>query len=411
MGPGAMGPGRRDRVRAAAGRWAGLVAAVAAVLATYLVLAARHAFLPVSWDAFGYIWQTNAAGHASLAQLGTRPGVPALAGLLGSVLPMRPMAELVVLPIALAAALGLASAACVRMGFRLPGWTVPLLAAAVAVWPGTARILVGYEANLVLLILLAAPVAVLVHANGRSAPLLVATALFAAAAVTHVVMFGAFAGVCGLWVVLSLRAFVRDRRAGRSVLATDAGAVVATVGGGALVGVGAAFGLSGLRLSNVVNAQPVSFLFQGRTVEEVIRERPGVSGPLGVLGAAAVWRSRLEPGRVPEPEARPARALSRLALAWLAVAAAGVALSLRGHQVPGARFLLFALPIPVLVGLGVAALAAVLAGPGRSSSAPRPWPARALLARALLAGAVAALVIAGLAFPGWRYIRSQASPL
>jgi hypothetical protein len=148
----------------------------------------------------------------------------------------------------------------------------------------------------------------------------------------------------------------------------------------------------------VLNAQPVSFLFQGRAIEEVRRERPAVSVPLALLGAAAAWSARLRSRRRDEHEARPGRSLARLAVAWLAVAGVGVGLSLRGRQIPGARFLLFALPAPVLVGLGVATVAGLIA---RRRSA---W-------RIVVAGATAALVVAGLAVPGVRYIRSQVSPL
>ncbi len=380
--------------------WAGVGVGVAvgAILWIYLVSGARHGFLPVSWDAFGYIWQTNAVGHASLSQLGTRPGVPLLAALLRSVLPMQPMGALVVLPIAMAAALGLGAAVCVRVGLRLPAWTLPVVAAAVGLWPGTARVLLGYEANLVLLLLLAAAVVVLVHARGRPAPLALAAGLFAAAALTHPVIFAAFAVVAVLWVLLSLRALARDRLGGIPLPATDAGGAVIAVGGGAVLGVATAIGLFGLRPSSVLHAQPVSFLFQGRAIEEVRRERPAVSTPLAALGAAATWSARLGARRRDDPGARPGRSLGRLAIAWLAVAGVGVGLSVRGRQIPGARFLLFALPAPVLVGLGVATVAGLIA---RRRSA---W-------RVVLAGAIAALVIAGLAVPGWRYIRSQVSPL
>src|SRR5206468_9931046 len=115
-------------------------------------------------------------------------------------------------------------------------------------------------------------------------------------------------------------------------------------------------------------------LFRLRTVEEIRRDRPWASVPLGILGSAVAWNGRA---------GRPGRALSRFGLAWLAVAGAGVLLGLRGAGVPGARFLLFALPVPVLAGLGAVGVSGVILH-GRSNR----W-LRVVLAIALV-GTIAA---------------------
>jgi hypothetical protein len=86
--------------------------------------------------------------------------------------------------------------------------------------------------------------------------------------------------------------------------------------------------------------------------------------------------------------------LVRIGFAWLVVVGVGVLLSLRGRAVPGGRFLLFALPLPVLVALGLGAVAWIIAG-GR------------LGLRALLAAALAVATLAVLALPGYRFIRFQ----
>jgi hypothetical protein len=141
----------------------------------------------------------------------------------------------------------------------------------------------------------------------------------------------------------------------------------------------------------------VSFLFRHRTVEEVRRIRPWVTWPAAAIGATSAMLAATGPLAGEHPGAashRPARALVRLGLAWLVVAGAGVALSLRGSSIPGGRFLLFALPLPILVGLGLGTGAWILAG-GR-------WGLRAVVAALLVAG-----IVAGLARPGYRFIQYQ----
>src|SRR5205823_3474400 len=115
-----------------------------------------------------------------------------------------------------------AAAGTVRTALRLHPWSVPVLAAAVLLWPGTARTLSGYEASLLLLVLLAAGIGILVQADGRMDRLGLAAALFLAAALSHVAIFAAFAAVMTLYVLLSVPAFLRDRRSGVPLLATDA---------------------------------------------------------------------------------------------------------------------------------------------------------------------------------------------
>jgi hypothetical protein len=365
-----------------------LLTGVAAALGCSVFLAAYnlHHMQPVGWDIFGYIWQTAVIGHAPLSGVGTRPGLPLLGSILGSITTLSPTRELVVLPVVLVAALALAAASTVRTALRLPSWLLPLIVATVLAWPGTGRTIVGYEASLLLLVLVAAAAGILVQARGRFAPLVITAVLFFAAALTHAAIFAAFAAAATLYVALSVPAFLRERHAGASLLATDAGGAVATFLAGGVAAAGVLFGALGFRPADTVHTQSVSFLFRGRTLTEIRRIRPPAMLPAAAVGAAASWRCA--------ESDRSGRALARLGLAWLVVVGVGVLLSLRGRAVPGGRFLLFALPLPLLIALGIGAVAWIISG-GR------------LGLRALLAVALVVATLATLARPGYQFIRYQ----
>jgi hypothetical protein len=361
-------------------------AAAALGCSVFLAAYRLHHMQPVGWDIYGYIWQTAAIGHAPLSAVGTRPGLPLLGSILGSVTTLSPTRELVVVPVVLVAALALAAASAVRTALRLPVWLLPLTVATVLVWPGMGRTIVGYEASLLLLVLVAAAAGILVQAQGRPAPLAITAVLLFAAALAHVAIFAAFAAAAGLYVALSIPAFLRERRAGASLLATDAGGAAATfVASGVAVAV-VLFGALGFRPTDTVHTESVSFLFRGRTLDEIRRIRPPTTLPAAAVGAAASWRWA--------GSDRSGRAMVRLGFAWLVVVGVGVLLSLRGRAVPGGRFLLFALPLPVLVALGLGVVAWIIAG-GR------------LGLRALLAVVLVVATLAILARPGYRFIRFQ----
>ena len=389
--------------RAAPVVWVLTGVAALAGAALYLNAYRVHNMQPVGWDIFGYIWQTRAAGHGALSGLGARPGVPLLASLIASIVPLSASRELVVLPIVMAVGLALAAGAAVRAGLGVRHWFLPVLVATVLLWPGTGRTLVGYEGSLLLLMLLAAGIAVLVHADGRPLRLAGASLLLLGAALSHVAIFAAFVAVAGLFVVLSLPAFLSDRRSGVPLLATDAGGAAAGVLGATAAGAGLLFGAIGLRPGDSLHTNTVSFLFGGRTWDEIRRVRPPATLPAAAIGAtAAVCAAYPEApddglavdGPAGDDARRPARSMLRWGLAWLVVAAVGVLLSLRGYAVPGGRFLLFALPLPLLVGLGLATVA--LLGTGCRLG----W--RAAVAALLIVG-----ILAGLGRQGYRFIQYQ----
>jgi hypothetical protein len=316
-----------------------------------------NARLSGGWDIFAYVWQTRAVGHTSVSFIGTRPGTPALISLLRSVVPLDPMQQLVVIPPMLVVALALASAAVVRMALRLPTWTVPVVAFVVSLFPTTSQFVVGYQANLLMLTVAAAGVAFMIEAPGRRRALAVAAVLFIAAAFTHIVVYANLVVVAGVAVLLAIPAFLRDRRQGLPLLSTEAGTTVGAMAPGVIIGAGTIFGALGLSPSDALHAEAVVAHFKSNTVDEVHFIRPRITLPIALVGMGTAWATG---------SSRAAVALRRLGFAWLAVCAVGTAAPYFGFDVPGARFILFALPLPVLIGLGLAGVGlAVLRRPAR----------------------------------------------
>lgn len=354
-----------------------------------------------------YTWQIKAVGAAPLSEIGLRPGFPLLGAVVGSILRVPAAQVLVVLPPVLAVVLGFGAAATVRLPFALPRWVVLAVAVVAATWAGTVRLVAGYEGTLLALVLLVAGVAALVHAAGRPGAVAAAAAMFLAACLSHVVFFGIFVAVLALYVVLSLPSLLQDRRDGIPLLSTDAAAAAAAGGGACLVGAIALFGWVGLSPGSSFNVTGVEFRFQGRTRGELRRIRPLVTVPVAAVGAAVALGAR---------GGRSAGALRRLGLSWLLVAGAGAALGLMGARVPGNRALLFALPLPVLVGLAVSVAGVLVcrvrsrAGTGRTGARLASAAAASRRRRRLLAGVLVAAMVFSLASLGMTFFFSRIGP-
>jgi len=327
--------------------WAAMGVLCVVVLGFYLLHYPVHDLNPVGWDVHAYVWQTKAIGHGSLAGVGARPGLPLLASVLRSVIPIDPSRELVVLPPVLALMLGLAAGTVTRLAFRLPVWASAVIALVVSFWPMTSRIVFGYQASLMEQVLLAAGIGVLAFAEGDLRALGVSTALFTAGALSHIVFYLVFVAIAGLAVVTALPSFVRGRRCGVALLHTEAGAMSATILGGAVVGGAALFGWLGIRPSSSVDTTAVSFTYRARAHSALRALRLGVTVPVAMVGAALGWVSG---------KSRPARIVIRLGLAWLAVTVGAVVLYRAGVVIAASRFIQFALPSAVLVGVGAVAV-------------------------------------------------------
>lgn len=370
--------------------WALTGAVSTAVLWAFLSAYPAHDLEPVGWDIFSYVWQTRLVGHGALAGAGPKPGIALLAATLGSLVRVGAAHEFVVLPPVVALALGLAVAALLRVSFRLPAWTVAVLAGVVALWPSTARVVIGYEANLLFLAIAVAGIALLLAAEGRGGVLAMAAVALAGAAITHIILYAVLTAAAGLYVLVSGPAFLRERREGVPLLATDAGAATMTVGAGLLAGAAAIYGWLGIRISQTLSTNGITWLFRGRTLDELHRIMLPVTAPVAAVGTAIGFAARGGRG------GRMARAVVRFGLAWLVAALLGVAASFVRGRIPGARFLLFALPIQALVALGVVGVGLVVA------RGPRPGALRT-------AAAAIAVVLLGLTatIGGWRTVHGS----
>lgn len=362
--------------------------------------------MPVGWDVHSYVWQTKAIGEASLAQVTIRPGFPALASLFGSLLPVDPAHAVVAFPPALAVAMGGAAAAGSRLTYRLPGWATPAILLVVTTWVGTARLVAGYEAALLNAVLVVAAAVALVHAAGRARTVIVAAAMLFAAALAHVVFFAIFAGIVALYVLTSIPALVRDVRAGRGVLRSDAAAASLAVGGAAVAGAATMLGWLGLDLSDPLPEDLARSRYATNTQAEIKRARLPLLGSVAALGLLA---SRFRTGDEDESDGdttrRPARAMTRFGLAWLAVCAAIVILAVWGGDLPGHRALIFAIPFPVAVGLGIVHVARIVGGSPLRARGRQPRAAWSGWPRAAIALCIVAAATIALAVPGHRYFR------
>jgi hypothetical protein len=294
-------------------------------------------------DVFGYTWQIRLIGAGPLSEVGPRPGVAAVGGVLQAYHVLPTEVGPVVLGIAAAAALGLACGAAVRMAFRLPTWTVGVVAGFVMFWAGTARMGIGYLANLLSLTAFVAA-AWAVSARSRKGFPLVATACLIAAGLAGPGFLPVYAGIAVAWLVVSGWGILRERREGRSVFGAEPLELLAAVAGGSVLTALVMLGLMRLHLVDVVRFQTDEFA--GRLSIVAGRIFIPVSIVLALVGIAAAWRWRRRGDRA-------GRVLCRLGIAWSLVSLGGAGLTFVKHSFPGQRALLMLLPMPIVVGLGV----------------------------------------------------------
>ncbi|MDP9298638.1 MAG: hypothetical protein M3O98_08260 [Actinomycetota bacterium] len=364
--------------------WALLIAAAAALPLLYLHTYRGGPVHAIGWDSYGYMWQSRIAGVDALAEVGTRLGVPVIGSLVEHLLRVDPTVEPVVLGMALTIGLATATAAVVGIAFRLPGWSLAVIALAVGWWGGTARLAAGYQANLLSLLLFTGAISVFLRSRGRTSLLVLGGLVMFACGMTHPGFLPVYIGITLGWVVLSLPQLRPGVRKGRPLLRAEPVAALAaslvTLVAVALI----VFVLLHHSLRDVADLSVVSALFRDR-----LAKLPGQVGiittvPLAAIGFAIGFRIRRH---------REASLVSSLAVAWLAACLAGLVLGLVDSKFPAHRAVLFATPVAALIGFGVAGVGASIAAVG-----PRRGWARAFVAAAAavtMAGALAAVAWTG----------------
>jgi hypothetical protein len=331
--------GRPGRVARVAG-WGGIVAVASIAPAVLLPVRTDLPVRITHSDAFGYAWQIRVLGAAPPATVGARPGVAGIGAVLDAFHVLPDQVGPLVLGLAMAVCLALACGAAVRMAFRLPAWTVGIVAGFVVLWGGTARMGIGYLSNLVsLTCFVAAAWASCVPRRGRFP---VAAAVFAfAAGLANPGFLPAYAGIAVTWTVLSIPRILRDRRTGRSVLSAEPAQL--------LIALGVASVASAVVLFAVMRLHPGDLAtFQVEEFGERLGKAAGrifipISVVLALTGIVVAWLSR---------SGRASRVMGGLGIAWSAVALGGAALTLVVHSFPGQRALLVLLPMPIAMGIG-----------------------------------------------------------
>jgi hypothetical protein len=330
---------------AVAGALAALVLALvpaAFLLSGYSIRAPDVAF---GFDTPTYVWQAKETGALGLVDptVITRPGFPLLVAVLHGVLGVPEYQLIPVLAFTLPGLVGLAAAGAVRSALG-PG---AVRAAAVGLVVGTsflvARLAGGLYGNLLALLLL---VAALVPLAGAMVPrpwLPAAFVLLFATGLAHWMFLGIFGVIlvgAAVWFVVARRLLGRPAPPGTRILLA--------LGTGALAGILALavlFPLLGgtLELSGVT-----------RLTGEFLSKFRGwfrQSGPLLVLPLTAVGAAAL----ARESEDRPGGFLRIVCASWLGLTVAAMIGWRLWPAVPLHRFWLFALPVPLLAGLGAEA--------------------------------------------------------
>ena len=329
----------------------------AVVMASYLwIYPDRDLKVPIGWDTSEYLWRTAVVQDMGVAELDEsvppvvqsktgRPALPVVLSILSSLGGVAPLRLSAVLPVALAAAIGLAAAAFVASIRRGPPWEGAFVAVVVGLSPFVVRLITpeAYLDNLLAAaVFMAAATATGVAVEDRAA-VIPAILLFSAAGIVHWTFLQYMAAVLFLAAGLLLPwSWARWRSRDVGLLDTPSARIgQVLLGGGALAGA-MIYGVIGDRLPTPRVSAPE---FAKKLRRDLWKYRFWVTLPLAGLGA---WALASDARRDGSSGARKWFAWAFL-LAWCGVAAAGyVAHVVFGMAIPSHRFLAFALAIPVL---------------------------------------------------------------
>jgi hypothetical protein len=397
---------------------AALVLPAAAVAAIYLrIYAARRFAFPVGYDTPKYLWRAALAGAKGIESLSgaapsplrsnpDRAGFPVLLNAVSSLLGVGVTRLTIVLSGVMAAVIGLAAAAFARLALRSPVWAMPIFVVGVGASANVSRIAgPGYLDNLLVAGLAMAAATVAMSAagggEGRLAAAVAGTLLLTAGVFTHWIFVALLGGVLLATALVALPGSLRAWRRGERLLRTPSGTLAGVVGIVAVLG--------GVGLLTLVGSEPrpprlPGQAFRSKLAEDVPRYVFPVTAPLAALGAAfaalGTMFGRRRSGRGATTETTTGAGggtivggvplASWFVLIWALTALAGVLLLVLGAAVPAHRFLAFGLGIPLLVAIGIASVAGLMASSGGA------------------VGIVAAVVVAAIALAGTSTIAYRA---
>ncbi len=408
--PGAGSP-RRRRAVAAFGGAAALLAIVAVVVPFFASTYAVHGFTePLGWDTAKNLWKTALASHVGVTALPDRlpppvngspdrPAFAVVALVAGRALGLDAARVAEALPIAMAAAIGLACAGLATVGFGLRRWQAAVVGASVGASAWVAR-MAGpetYQDNLMVAAVILAVAALAVAAAARGRGVVAPAVLLGAAALVHWSFALLFAGIL---VAAAVALLGRSRRAwrdgGTGLLRTESGALVSVAAGGAAAGAVALYGVLGAGPKAPKTSPQAKAEYDKKVGKDLARYAPWLTLPGAAVGAWALWRD----GRDADVRAEAAgrrRVTFAVLGAWTGAALLAGLVAAIGATVPTHRFLAFALPVPLALAAGAVVLPAVLA---------RRWPAAGravgvvVAVAFLVGGAVAAQAL-------WSGVRPQ----
>lgn len=348
-----------------------LVVAVAGVtiLGLFLwVYRARNLEAPIGWDNVEYVWRTRLSQEVGIRNVPDavpprmvvkegRPAYLVVSSTLSSLEGVEVLHLAVVLPAVMAAALGLAAAAFLRMAVRFPRWAV--IPSSVAIGVSMNVVLMyqyGYLDNMMAAaVLMAAAIALVASVEERRA-ILPAIVLLGAVGVIHGAFLAVVLASVAVTGVVYLPASYRQWRSGSQKLLDTPSARLGEVALGAGI-------VAGATLFATVSNPPSPRLNRGELAkklrEDIPRYRLPVLLPLAGIGAVALAASDRERGGR-------TRFVLTFLLAWSGITLAGyIAYRFTSLPIPANRLLLFALALPLLALIGVFALGGMV---GRSST-------------------------------------------
>jgi hypothetical protein len=343
-----------------------VVASGAIALFLYGIYAIGRFPMPVGWDTPRYLDQVSLVATRGLTHvptalpfpsstLASRAGFPVLVLSLAGAMHTSTFVTAATFPPSVAIAIALAAGAFLSWSLRGDHWTFGLAALVVGVSAMVVRLYLPetYSDSMTAMALVTAGMlpALSYLRDGRG--FLAAAPLIGAAGVAHGPLFALFIGVLVLVALTYAPESYRTWKAGTTKAgATPAGRLATLLG-------------AAVALPNTPHQIRSEYMTKLR--EDLSLYWFPLTIPLAAIGASAAagWR-RMPLVRAPNGEGEPPETrfamgfLLRVSIVWAAVTVVMIVAFLAGMDLPAHRFLAFFLPLPLLVAIGVLAIAGVV---------------------------------------------------